>query len=118
MSARQTLAKPRTVSLLPSCASSWSVPRETSPHKMAVDRDDDRGDDDVAHVWRWHLSDVEFIRGERSAPYDAHHQPDSVAARGRCSQHGVGSCSETPVGPPSDKHNRSRRHVRMFADSD
>jgi hypothetical protein len=42
-----------------------------------------------------------------SFAYDAkHHNPRSVAATGRCSQHGVGSCSEPPVISFRDRHNR------------
>jgi hypothetical protein len=42
-----------------------------------------------------------------SFPYDAnYHRPGSVAAQGRCSQHGVGSCSEPPVISFQDRHNR------------
>jgi hypothetical protein len=42
-----------------------------------------------------------------SFPYDAkYHRPGSVAAQGRCSQHGVDSCSEPPVISFQDRHNR------------
>lgn len=42
-----------------------------------------------------------------SHPFDArHHTPDSVAATGRCSQHGVDSCSEPAVISFQDRHMR------------
>jgi hypothetical protein len=42
-----------------------------------------------------------------SHPYDkGHHLPGSVAARGRCSQHGVDSCEEEPVVSFQDRHGR------------
>lgn len=42
-----------------------------------------------------------------SHPYDARcHRTGSVAAQGRCSQHGIKSCSEPPVVSFQDRHNR------------
>lgn len=42
-----------------------------------------------------------------SYPYDAkRHRAGSVAAQGRCSQHGVNSCSEPPVVSFQDRHDR------------
>lgn len=42
-----------------------------------------------------------------SYPYDAkYHRAGSVAARGRCSQHGVDSCEEPPVVSFQDRHDR------------
>lgn len=42
-----------------------------------------------------------------SYPYDAkRHRAGSVAAQGRCSQHGVNSCSEPPIVSFQDRHDR------------
>jgi hypothetical protein len=42
-----------------------------------------------------------------SRPYErAYHGPGSVAAQGRCSQHGVDSCEEEPVVSFQDRHGR------------
>ena len=44
---------------------------------------------------------------DESFPYEArYHRPSSVAAAGRCSQHGVDSCEETPIISFQDRHNR------------
>ena len=43
----------------------------------------------------------------RAYPYDAtRHQRDTVAASGRCSQHGKDLCSEPPVVSFQDRHQR------------
>ena len=43
----------------------------------------------------------------QSFPYDAqYHQPSSLAASGRCSQHGVDTCDQTAVISFRDKHDR------------
>lgn len=40
-------------------------------------------------------------------PYDQrHHRPGTVAAQGRCSQHGRDSCIEDPVASFQDRHGR------------
>lgn len=44
---------------------------------------------------------------DQSRVYDpSFHRVGSVAASGRCSQHGVDSCSEEPVISFRDRHNR------------
>ena len=49
----------------------------------------------------------EEVHMHESFPYDArYHRPTSVAAAGRCSQHGVDSCQETPIMSFQDRHNR------------
>jgi len=43
----------------------------------------------------------------RSLAYDASlHHPDTVAASGRCSQHGKDLCAEPPVVSFQDRHGR------------
>jgi hypothetical protein len=43
----------------------------------------------------------------RALPYDAsRHHPDTVAAAGRCSQHGKEVCDEPPVVSFQDRHMR------------
>lgn len=53
------------------------------------------------------IADTKEPAMHESYPYDAkYHRAGSVAARGRCSQHGLDSCKEPPVISFQDRHDR------------
>jgi hypothetical protein len=54
---------------------------------------------------------------QHAVPFDPEfHRLGTVAASGRCSQHGVGSCSEEPIISFVDRHGRRQAGCRRALD--